>query len=317
MQLAAFEPYDWGGSFFYRACSPLHTLPGWHTTFSDKFQLKADAAFFWLPRTEAEHKLIAEYARAKVPVFLDFDDNIFELPEALEASKFFTPIVCKEILKSISLASLVTVSTPELKKQLQFTKAKIEVIPNAFDNELFTHPSRGKRNKIVLWRGASGHNKDLQTVIEELVFMAKTHPDWKFVFAGEPPECVEKIPESQVIRLSFTAINDYMRQCSELNPAIVIVPLHNNPHNQVKSNCSYIEATYFGAVTIAPPLPEFKMPGVVTYTGTEEFLTKLDWMMQRVGSEKLVGYARAFINERLSVGHISKLRAHLYDQYVQ
>ncbi len=316
MKLAAYEPSEWGGSFFYRAVSPLHTLPEWDTTFSQNFQKDADAAFFWLPKTDTEHKLIAEYAKCGVPVFLDFDDNVFELPEELPAAKLFTPVVCQKILQSIKLASLVTVSTLELKKQLHFTKAKIEVIPNAFDNEIFTHPSQGKRNKIVLWRGAGGHDLDLSTVMDELVFMAKTHPDWKFIFAGEAPPCSQKIPQSQRIDIPFEDINTYMKKCAELNAAIMIVPLHNNAHNEVKSNVSYLEGTYFGATVVAPPLPEFRMPGVVTYSGTEEFLSRMDWQMQRVGSEKLVGYARAYINERLSVGHISKLRAHVYNQVV-
>ncbi len=317
MKLAAFEPSEWGGSFFYRAVSPLHTLPDWTTSFSQNFQKGCDAAFFWLPKTDTEHKLIAEYVKCGVPVFLDFDDNVFELPEELPGAKYFTPTICQAILKSISLASLVTVSTLELKKQLHFTKAKIEVIPNAFDNEIFTHPSQGKRNKIVLWRGAGGHDKDLSTVMDELVFMAKTHPDWRFAFAGDAPKITQRIPQSQRIEIGFKDINGYMKECKDLNPAIMIVPLFNNPHNEVKSNCAYIEGTYFGATVVAPPLPEFRMPGVVTYSGTEEFMSRLDWQMQRVGSEKLVGYARAYINERLSVGHISKLRAHVYDSVVK
>jgi hypothetical protein len=57
------------------------------------------------------------------------------------------------------------------------------------------------------------------------------------------------------------------------------VNLYYNQFNLCKSHIAWLEATFAGAVTIAPNWPEFNRLGVVRYNDEAEFETSVNYVM--------------------------------------
>ncbi len=313
--LLCYEPTEVGGSFYYRAMSPLTTLQNYKPNFQTRItgDEETDIAFFWCPRTDAEFTAIARFAKRKVPVVLDFDDNVFDLPADLPAKQFFTPQVLLKIKDAITLSSAVLCSTLGLAKEMLWTGGKLHVVENAHDFELFPYQPLPRQQKLILWRGAHGHDRDFATILPELLLLLNDMPEYRVIFAGTAPDGAKYIKEENKITIPFGHIVDYMRGVQALSPPIMIVPLAQNDHNRLKSNCAWLEGTYFGSAVLAPKLPEFEQPGVTTYDDAQDFYRRLEWMMRRKGNERHVRDARSAIKDKFNVFDLAARREVIFN----
>lgn len=104
-------------------------------------------------------------------------------------------------------------------------------------------------------------------------------------------------------------IIDYFRNIKTLRPSIQIVPLENIMFNYNKSNIAWIEGTYAGAVTIAPNLPEFNKPGVLTYNSPKEFKSILEGCLKGdYDLRSLYDSSYIYIKENLLLSKVNNLR---------
>lgn len=301
--LLVFEPKEVGGSFYYRVSSPLTTLQTFKTNFQQTVSglEECDAAFFWTPRTDVEFKAIAGFVKRKVPVVLDFDDNVFDLPKHLKASAYYTPERLNKIKQAMSVASAIFVSSEQLAKEMEWLSSKIHVTQNAHDFDLFQYAPIPRQQKLLLWRGAQGHDDDFATVLPELTVLLNQFPDWRLIIAGEAPAGAKYIEEKSKVTIPFGHIVEYMRGCQKLSPPIMIVPLAESNHNRNKSNCSWLEGTYFGSAVLAPKFPQFQIDGITNYDDPQDFRMKLEWLMKRKGAEKFVKRSREQILHGYSI----------------
>jgi len=107
---------------------------------------------------------------------------------------------------------------------------------------------------------------------------------------------------------------EYFRYIKSLNPMIQLCPLVVNDFNLAKSNISWIEGTYSGAVTIAPMnFHEFRKHGIFTYGSQESLYYTFEAFFQMTETELEKMYNESFeeIKSNLLLSHVNKQRAEI------
>lgn len=250
-------------------------------------------------------KIIQIAKRVGVKVITDYDDNFFEVPRDNPCyADYMQPQSKKRIAEIIALSDAVTVSTKELKRFLgkrspegHTLNDNIFVVPNSFDTRIFTEKKTFNTLPIVAWRGSNTHQKDISQYTQEMISVSKDHPEWEWHFCGyDPWWLTELLPKGKVKYTETISVMDFLDYFrAEVTPSIVVVPLADHAFNRAKSNIAYIEATYAGAVCLAPDWEEWRRPGCVTYKNHADFETKLrmlmnDGMLRRANVERAWDY---------------------------
>jgi len=233
---------------------------------------------------------LLDYARkCGLKIWVDHDDDLFNIPEDNPAYGKYTPQVHRTILEIASQADVLTTSTAYLKKVFfsLFAKLKVahfpemRVIPNAIRDRFLKLPNRlipRDSSKIVLWRGSQTHEQDLWTVRKAVLAAAPKMKEegFKFVFLGYNPWFITTLMERELWEY-HTDVDPiiYLSNICHLIPAIGIYPLTDQLFNFSKSNIAWLEYTLAGAKTIAPKIDEFDKPGVQTYSTADEFYLHL------------------------------------------
>jgi len=161
-----------------------------------------DCVFLQRPFTEQDLQLAHLTKRCNKPLVIDFDDDLFSVPEHSPAHKFYeSHRVHQQIKQIIGLADQVIVSTEALAKKYNEyrTKDPCVVIPNALPDHMVPFTDEyTQRSKVISWRGSNTHNYDLRLMHPLIRFIAKEYTDWKFVFFGEPDwDTLNLIPREQ------------------------------------------------------------------------------------------------------------------------
>lgn len=313
----------------YRAMGPLGELRRQDPRISvdlvpeyswDMFAM-SNIFFLQRPYTNAHLDMVLMAKDNGVPVWIDYDDDLFSVPVSNPAYRVYgSESVKKNVANIISHADAVTVSTPFLKKQLERGPAplnkNITVIPNAFNSRIFNYriqPPKDRR-RLVMWRGSSTHHKDLQVHMTELVSAINRDSTWTWLFQGDKPWFLfERLGNNAVFSDSLDPIL-YFKHMHETKPPVMIVPLHDCEFNRAKSNIAWMEAAFFGAMTIAPAWEEWDRPGCVTYKDPKSFGEVLESVMRgefdpTVEAEKAWDY----INDNLLLRDVNKIRTRVIE----
>lgn len=229
------------------------------------------------PATELEYQILTQARGYGVRIIIDYDDLLHGIEDHNPAAQYWgKDDVIERSTEMILQCDLLTVSTPELQAQFfsRFGKES-QVIPNALDDNAFSvwpkpageESVLGKRKLKVLWRGSNTHSADLYMNRE--LFQDYSHIDWYFFgynplielsgrYAGE-------LSDWNYIK-GRPAFVDYMVKLLAIRPDFVVVPLEDTTFNQCKSNIAWIEATWAGAMCVAPGyMGEFNRDGVLNY----------------------------------------------------
>jgi glycosyltransferase involved in cell wall biosynthesis len=281
---------------YYRVIRPYGEIVKNHPTeFEVNIDTKIDTiklfqthiALFQRPFNKQHLEQILTCKYLDIPVIVDLDDNLLEVPEGNPAHHYYcnkeTLAMSKEIYKA---ADVITVTTPALRNSLLEYNSNIEIIENAYDPVVFkpTEIDWTKRNKIVLWRGGGTHAIDLNTVLPQLAQITKERPDWTFVFFGGKDEFNDYVLKpllgtKNVVFIKSQSMLKYAENMQQLKPSIMIVPLLQNNFNEAKSNIAWIEGNASGAVVVAPNMGEWNRPGILTYDHPRAFKTQLEYLM--------------------------------------
>ena len=214
--------------------------------------------------------LCKKIKRLGIPLWLDFDDDLFNVPPENKAwATYNDPEVQKDIFTISSLADVISVTTEDLKVAFSKYNDNIVVIPNAFNDFMFDIDRvLPERNKTVLWRGSDTHVYDLMYYNAPLDSCIKEHQDHQFIFMGFNPWFSTNSPNLKFIKT--LDIQDYFDMGIKIAPSVVHVPLHDNIFNRSKSNIAFIEGSYWGAICI---IPEWwgKLPGTLTYNDVDSY----------------------------------------------
>jgi hypothetical protein len=213
------------------------------------------------------------------------------------------------IIKIIALADMVTVTTELLRQQLLPYNKNIRIIPNAINDRIFKMKSSFvERQKTIVWRGGDSHVPDLMRYAAVIDKMMKNYPDWDFKFMGFLPWFYNNYGN-----LSYVQSTDpifYFKMLVSLGATALHVPLDDSLFNRCKSNIAWIEATYAGAITIAPDWDEWKMPGVLTFKNNDEYFNLVSKVITgEIDTRKMVEKSWSYISDKLTLSKVNLLRA--------
>lgn len=237
----------------------------------------SDVVFMHRPFTEDHKRIVALCNDLQVPLWLDFDDLLTNIPyDNKTHSQYMDAKTQQRIIEMILAADCVTVSTYELKRQLDRFRPKKDclILRNAIEPRDFgwRQPQAERKIKRVVWRGSEHHQKDLLHVKDDIIRVAKKFKDIEFAFVGFKPWFI-----MEEIENTFTVapmdIMAYFRCLHYLHPQLVIAPLFDNVFNRCKSNIAGIEAGIACGTIIAPNWEEWNcLDGAIPYTNFGETL---------------------------------------------
>lgn len=281
-----------------------------------------DIVFIMRPTDEHHLNLIKACNNFRIPVWVDYDDLLTEIPIDNPAylvhqnSKSYVARI-EEILKRSTFA---TFSTPHLMNNMAKNHLKKStVIPNALDLEMFYSPRMIGLSNKVLWRGGTTHKRDIyefQGPIRE----ALRNSEWTLECMGyNPMEITEYI---DAIYVPYMGKSNYFNHLSTMNSKISIVPLSHRKEdinfNKSKSNIAWIESTYAGCAVLAPNWDEWQRPGIVNYTDKADLFKKLNSMMQgEYDLESLRMQSWNFIRQELNLQKTNLIRYELIKQHLK
>lgn len=229
-----------------------------------------DVLFFQRPFGKGHIEVIKMAKNMGIKVWVDYDDDLTSIPFSNPAHRHYADV---EIQKNISWiaanADWVSVSTKELANKYGLLNKRVTVIENAWNDGLWPfRPVNSSTSKIILWRGSTTHDEDIDFYLPQMKQVSEEHPDWQWIFIGQP---FWKVPDLIKMHGIVDAMDmpAYVKFISELSPSITIVPLAPNVFNQSKSNIAWQEASFAGSCAIVPAWNEWERPGTLNYSSDE------------------------------------------------
>lgn len=282
---------------------------GWHTL------ADGDILFLTRPVTDNYKQSIELAKNFGVKVWIDYDDCMAEIPPDNPAREGYArPSIQKNIKDCMELADVVTVTTQALKDYYSKIRKDIIVIENAFNDYNFKFERIEKTKMIVNWRGSNTHRGDLLSVSKAIIETAQKHNNWVWSFLGND---TWYITDHIMKKLKYKEMETvkYFHYIRQLTPAIQLVPLVFNVFNECKSNIGFQEATYSGAATVAPDMPEFRMPGISTYVDEKEFQEKLEKLIIDIRfRDEEYNKSYEYIKKNLMLSQVNKKRIEVIKQ---
>ena len=272
-----------------------------------------DLVFLQRPMGQ-QHSLLAEITkRVGVKLWIDYDDAIFDLtPDNPSYDMYATEDFRSVNQTCMELADVITVSTESLRDTLpEKHREKVVIIPNAWNDGLFpdfnTRKTDDKPRRIA-WRGSATHQEDLFPIVSAVTMLAEANPEWEWHFFGWRPWYFQHLLNFH--HHPMTDVIIYTQQLRECNPRIMFYSLKDTVFNRSKSNIGWMEATYAGAATVGPNLPEWTGRGMVNYSSQEEFTKGLYYLMQAKGKELdgRIASCQSLLQSKLLLTQVNRLR---------
>jgi hypothetical protein len=264
MNLGVFGPKD-DATVMYRGLGVLYNLRKHGVNVikcetADYITLKQfDVVFVQRPHSEAHFQLCKEVVSMGIPLWLDYDDFLFQVPVSNPAYKIYMNDTChKRMAEMIEIASAVTVSTMALKALLEISDTPVVCVPNIYDSTYHGEISEAKRTEWITWRGSKTHDEDLLSVYEPLCDFLSASTSNKIEFIGHIYWQLLDLFPKQVRCIGSMPWFQYMRYLKARAPRLHIVPLKDNVFNKCKSNVALIEARVAGADVLAPDWYEWR-----------------------------------------------------------
>lgn len=211
-------------------------------------------------------------------VWTDFDDDNLSVPKDNPTYPTYSQMPVKEAILNIARNSdVVTVTTKFMKDKYGIYNKNTHIIPNAIDDSLLKlrQVHTGARENKFVWRGNPSQIRNLYTIANQLLSVARRTPQYRFVFFGyEPYEITEQLPNYEVI--PAMPLHSYFQHLGAIHGKLLYYPLHHQDHSQARSHISWLEATYANMATLAYGNDEFKRPGCLNFTSQTEFQDKLE-----------------------------------------
>lgn len=231
----------------------------------------ADIVFMHRPYSTQHLELFRQAKWNGAKIWLDYDDELFQIPTDNKThDTYMTSANHNQIKYMLANADAVSVATEDMQKNWESKYCeKIHHLPNSYNPRIWGDKKRpeekGDTGKIrVLWRGSEHHQKDLLTHADDIVEVAKAHPDVEFIFQGFKPWFIADSIEN-FIHVGPGPVDRYHEILYRLAPQIVMCPLFDNPFNHAKSNIAWVEASFAGAACVGPHWSEWQKPGVINY----------------------------------------------------
>lgn len=194
----------------------------------------------------------------------DTDDDIRVVPKESPASP--SDLTKEQIVAIRMLCDQSWVSTEPLAIALSKypgCQAKnSKCLPNLLDLNTWgggqQHPKDTERIRIA-FQGSNTHDGDLKTVEEAIAVILKKYPQVDLLFFGDPPACWEFNWFNRIRCFGWCDLKDFSNVLISGRIHIGICPLAANQFNISKSCIKWAEYTLAGAVTVASPMPPYRV----------------------------------------------------------
>lgn len=229
---------------------------------------KMDVCYMQRPYAP-EHETAAMILRkAGVPLWVDFDDNLWDVPTWNQAHKHFANEQCQRVLRNVcASAHTISVTTPALAEYIYARTAKIPaIVPNTLQDRFpLKPPTEGK--PLVWWRGGKQHKRDHLVVGEMMRAIAEADKEARFLAFGDDPHWTEDPVFSGRLEVVTDALDIlfYHEELYRRSPGLLLYGLDDCEFNKSKSTCSWLEATMCGSTVVGPDWVHWKLPGVYPY----------------------------------------------------
>lgn len=288
-------------------------------------KLKAhDVLFFQRPTLQAHLNIIQEALHRKLPVWIDYDDDLLSVPKENPTFALYNSNEARNaVIGALQRATLVSVSTEHLKRRFQAYNKSIQVIPNALDGHDLL-PRRklvpmNERRKIVLWRGSSTHVGDLLHFKDEILKVYHANPGWQWFFLGwEPWYLTQEMKPEHIGIAPWKGHTDYFNLIQTIQAPISIVPLPDSEFNKSKSNIAWIESTLAGSACLCPDFEAWDYEGPIKYFNTASFGHRLTEMMTgQIDLHAAQEKSWETIESKLLLQNVNKLRRVALERVLQ
>jgi len=245
-----------------------------------QYYKKCDFAFISRPATNHDFFFIKECEKNGLPLWVDMDDNLFLIPDDLDAFDHFGSEQAQTYtLFALKVASKITVATKALQTFLkeQFG-LESEIIPNALDDRWVVMKKPFIKGDKVIWRGSKSQLANLLYFENEIRTIIEERPKLQFNFMGLNPWFItRRIKRSDQTGVTWTKGQtpiDFMISLLDGGGTFNFVVLLRSIFNETRSNNAWIESTVAGMVTLAPDWGEWKRPGIFNYSSKSDFVSK-------------------------------------------
>ena len=277
-----------------------------------------DILFLQRPGNPENLKLIKYCKDLGLKIWIDHDDNLFQLPPYNRVHDEYTPEVKKAMLEMVKLADVLTVSTEALRQFFATVGVVAEVVPNALNEKLT--PMATAYNETLpdnpdqfVWRGSETHHGDLYFHQEQIIKAIEERPNTFWHFVGYNPWQITLFVDQK--KYKYHKPDDimvYTQNLKSLKAQVMHVPLVDDPLNQCKSNIAWIEATAAGMVTIGPDWHEWRKPGVMLYDSVDFYGQRL--MMPEDNYKLRWKASRDYIMENLTLDKVNQKRVDIVER---
>lgn len=202
------------------------------------------------PRAIDDYQAILSLSQQNnIPIILDFDDLLFELPEDHpdRLNHIFTWTFVP-MYQALLQANLVTVTTSLLRKYMQDFNTNVLILPNYLDDQLWQlipparEPKQDKKIRIGYMGGLS-HQPDLAFLSPVFHNLIRRYPDkLEFQFWGtQPPREIASYPFVTCNDQIIWNYQDFATFFQTQSADIFLSPLVDNLFNSCKSSIKYLE----------------------------------------------------------------------------
>lgn len=249
------------------------------------------------PATHHALNLMVTALKHHRPIIVDFDDLLTAVPETNPNSEYYNSKEIRAVMAKIlglqtKMKGMIarTVSTDHLgynlinpsSPELGVMPIPTHTIPNALYlkelGECYFAVAPSSECEVS-WRGSGTHQQDL------MEYMSEINRSFKSVeYIGFRPAIFREGKDVFVKPLGI--IDYYIDILKKRNRKYFFVTLEDCSFNRSKSNIAWLEATWAGAVVLAPDWEEWKRPGIINYSSKEDFVEKAKYMLALTDKER-------------------------------
>lgn len=199
--------------------------------------------------------------RYKIKLFVDVDDNVWDIPRYHPAVKHLTQFSIHILHTILSEKDNYLLTTTDLLKQqiiAQTNNDKVYVLPNMISDE-YVEPTSQKKDIIKIgWAGGNSHAADLHAskMLPALEKIMHNNKNIHFYSVGMP--IVHNLPSKRKHVVPAVPIDEYKTKLfPTMDFDIFVAPLLDDNFNIYKSDIKWQEATKMGATFIGSNTPPY------------------------------------------------------------
>lgn len=197
--------------------------------------------------------------KRKLSYIMHFDDNLFEVPEALGPSKYarYSEPARRARLRLLTeRAKRIYASTDQLAQQLDGMAFTPQVVSGRIYCAMTATPAPYKRpkNPVIGYMGTSGHGRDIDMIVPALIGIMERRADVHFETFGSikmPNALRQKFPDRVKSTKAAGSYSEFIQMFQGMSWTCGLAPLEDTSFNACKANTKYIEYTLAGMPCVA------------------------------------------------------------------